>query len=260
MSINFNNKTVFITGASSGIGLACAQLFARAGARLILLARRADRLERLAAQLKAAHDTQSLVFTVDVCDRMAIDKICSELTKPWSDIDVLINNAGLALGKDKVQEALLADWEQMIDTNIKSLFYITHALLPNMLKRNQGHIINMGSIAGRQVYAGGAVYCATKQAVKAFSDALRLDVNGSALRVTCIEPGMVETEFSAVRFKGDVRLSEQTYSGIAALTADDIADAIFYCATRPVHVNIQDMLMTPTAQASVNLIHRETKE
>lgn len=260
MSLDFNNKTVFITGASSGIGLACAQLFARAGARLILVARRADRLESLAAQLKAAQGTQSLVFAVDVCDRMAVEKICSELTKPWSDIDVLINNAGLALGKDKVQEALLADWEQMIDTNIKSLFYITHALLPNMLKRNQGHIINMGSIAGRQVYAGGAVYCATKQAVKAFSDALRLDVNGSALRVTCIEPGMVETEFSQVRFKGDVGLSQQTYAGIAALTADDIADAIFYCATRPVHVNIQDMLITPTAQASVNLIHRESKE
>lgn len=260
MSLSFTNKTVFITGASSGIGLACAQLFAKAGARLILLARRADRLQNLAAQLTAAHGTQSLVFAVDVCDQAAVDKICRELTALWSDIDVLINNAGLALGKDKVQEAVLADWEQMINTNIKSLFYITHALLPNMLKRDQGHIINIGSIAGRQVYAGGAVYCATKQAVKAFNDALRLDVNGSALRVTCIEPGMVETEFSEVRFKGDTLLGKQTYEGMTALTAGDIADAIFYCATRPAHVNIQDMLIMPTAQASASLVHRKSKE
>lgn len=260
MPMNFNNKTVFISGASSGIGLACAQLFAKAGARLILLARRADKLRNLAATLESEHGTQSLVLAMDVRDHSAINKACSELTKPWSEIDVLINNAGLALGKDKVQDSLLADWEQMIDTNIKSLFYITHALLPNMLKRNQGHIINLGSIAGRQVYAGGAVYCATKQAVKAFNDVLRLDLYGSALRVTCIEPGMVETEFSQVRFKGDVTLGKQPYEGMEALSADDIADVIFYCATRPAHVNIQDMLITPTAQVSATLVHRRSKE
>ncbi len=258
--MHFENKTVFITGASSGIGLACAERFAEAGARLILVARRADKLEHLAAELKAKYKAQSKVFPADVCDRIAIDKIFKSLTGPLSEIDVLINNAGLALGKDRIQEALLSDWEQMIDTNIKSLFYITHALLPSMLKRDRGHIINIGSIAGRQVYSGGAVYCATKQAVKAFSEALRLDVNGSALRVTCIEPGMVETEFSEVRFKGNAALGKQTYEGIEALRAEDIADTIFYCATRPAHVNIQDMLITPTAQASASVVYRKTKE
>ncbi|MCD6045889.1 MAG: short-chain alcohol dehydrogenase of unknown specificity [Gammaproteobacteria bacterium] len=260
MSINFNNKTVFISGASSGIGYAAAHLFARAGARLLLLARREDKLRYLAAQLKSEYNTQSLIFAADICDHNAVKKICAGLTSPWSDIDVLINNAGLALGKDKVQTALVEDWEKMIDTNLKGLLYLTHALLPNMLKRNQGHIINLGSIAGRQVYAGGAVYCATKHAVKAFNDALRWDLNGSAIRVSCVEPGMVETEFSQVRFKGDVARSAQEYIGIEVLTPEDIADAIFYCASRPAHVNIQDILITPTAQASVALVHRQPKE
>lgn len=260
MSINFNNKTVFISGASSGIGLACAHLFAKAGARLILLARREDKLLNLATQLKSEYNAQSLIFAVDICKHSAVEKICAGLTAPWSEIDVLINNAGLALGKDKVQAAVLEDWEKMIDTNIKGLLYLTHALLPNMLKRNQGHIINLGSISGRQVYIGGAVYCATKHAVKAFSDALRLDLSGNAIRVSCIEPGMVETEFSQVRFKGDTTRSKQEYSGIQALTPEDIADAIFYCASRPAHVNIQDILITPTAQASASLVHRESKE
>ncbi len=260
MSIDFNNKTVFISGASSGIGLACAHLFAKAGARLILLARREDKLRNLAAELKTEHNAQSLIFVVDICDHSAVEKICAGLTSPWSEIDVLINNAGLALGKDKVQTAVLDDWEKMINTNIKGLLYLTHALLPNMLKRNQGHIINLGSISGRQVYIGGAVYCATKHAVKAFSDALRLDLSGHALRVSCIEPGMVETEFSQVRFKGDTTRSQQEYVGIEALTPQDIADAIFYCASRPAHVNIQDILITPTAQASASLVHRQPKE
>jgi 3-hydroxy acid dehydrogenase/malonic semialdehyde reductase len=260
MSINFNNKTVFISGASSGIGLACAHLFAKAGARLILLARREDNLRNLATQLKSEYNAQSLIFAADICEHSAVEKICAGLTSPWSEIDVLINNAGLALGKDKVQAALLDDWEKMIDTNIKGLLYLTHALLPNMLKRNQGHIINLGSISGRQVYIGGAVYCATKHAVKAFSDALRLDLSGNAIRVSCIEPGMVETEFSQVRFKGDTVRSKQEYIGIQALTPVDIADAIFYCASRSAHVNIQDILITPTAQASASLVHRESKE
>ena len=260
MSTKFNNKTVFISGASSGIGLASAHLFAKAGARLILLARREDKLKSLAAELNTEYNTQSLVFAADICERSAVEKICASLTSPWSGIDVLINNAGLALGKDKAQSSLLDDWEKMIDTNIKGLFCLTHALLPNMVKRNQGHILNLGSIAGRQVYAGGAVYCATKHAVKAFSDALRYDLNGSAIRVSCIEPGMVETEFSQVRFKGDIARSEQEYIGIEVLTPEDIADAIFYCASRPAHVNIQDILITPTAQASVALVHRQPKE
>jgi len=258
MSTNFSNKTVFISGASSGIGRACAQLFAKAGARLILLARREDKLKSLAAELKAEHNTQSLVFAADICEQSAIEKICAGLTSPWSEMDVLINNAGLALGKDKAQSALLEDWEKMIDTNIKGVLYLTHALLPNMVKRNQGHILNLGSIAGRQVYAGGAVYCATKHAVKAFSDALRYDLNGSAIRISCIEPGMVETEFSQVRFKGDVARSSQEYVGLQALTPQDIADALFYCASRPAHVNIQDMLINPTAQASTSLVHRQS--
>jgi NADP-dependent 3-hydroxy acid dehydrogenase YdfG len=260
MSIDFNDKTVFISGASSGIGLACAHLFARAGARLILLARREDKLRNLAAKLKTEHNAQSLIFVADICDPSAVEKTCAGLISPWSEIDVLINNAGLALGKDKVQTALLDDWEKMINTNIKGLLYLTHALLPNMLKRNQGHIINLGSISGRQVYIGGAVYCATKHAVKAFSDALRLDLSGHAVRVSCIEPGMVETEFSQVRFKGDTTRSQQEYVGIEALTPQDIADAIFYCASRPAHVNIQDILITPTAQASASLVHRQSKE
>lgn len=260
MPTNFKNKTIFISGASSGIGYACAQLFAQAGARLILLARREDKLRQLAAQLKSKYNTDSLIFAADICDHPAVEKICASLSSPWSEIDILINNAGLALGKDKVQTALIEDWEKMIDTNIKGLLYLTHALLPKMLQRNQGHIINLGSISGRQVYMGGAVYCATKHAVKAFSDALRLDLSGYALRVSCIEPGMVETEFSQVRFKGDMARSLQEYSGLNPLTPQDIADAIFYCASRPAHVNIQDILITPTAQASVSLIHREPKE
>ncbi len=260
MPVNFNNKTVFISGASSGIGLASAHLFAKAGARLILMARREDKLLHLEQILKAEYNTQSFVFAADITTKNKVQQIAESLTPPWSEIDVLINNAGLALGKDKVQTALLDDWEKMIDTNVKGLLYLTRALLPNMIKRNQGHVINLGSISGRQVYVGGAVYCATKHAVKAFSDALRLDLSGSALRVSCIEPGMVETEFSQVRFKGDLARSHQEYAGIQALTPEDIADALFYCASRPAHVNIQDMLITPTAQASASLVYREPKE
>ena len=206
MSIDFTNKAVFITGASSGIGLASAQLFAKAGARLILLARREDKLRSLIDTLEKEYKTDCLLLTVDICQQQRIDKACAELTGPWSNIDILINNAGLALGKDKVQVGSVADWEQMIDTNIKGLLYVTHALLPNMLARNQGHIINLGSVSGRQVYVGGAVYCATKAAVKMFNDALRLDLSGSALRVTCVEPGMVETGLAAgLNRKGGTR-------------------------------------------------------
>lgn len=257
MNRAMSESVVFITGASSGIGEACAHVFAKAGTKLILLARRETRLSELQKTLADAYNVESIALTVDITDELAISASLQQLPPEWQGIDVLINNAGLALGLDKVQDAQTRDWNAMIDTNIRGLMTMTHALLPDMLKRQRGHIVNMGSIAGQQNYAGGSGYCATKAAVHAFNACLKLDLTGTPIRVTEIAPGMVETEFSQIRFKGDEQKAQSVYQGMQALSADDIADLVYFCVTRPAHVNILSMLVMPTAQSSAGVVHRE---
>lgn len=250
------NRTVLITGASSGIGFACAQQFAQAGANLILAARRQQRLQELTPQLQQAGAGKVHCLGLDVCDRTAVSQAIDALPPEWQTIDVLVNNAGLSRGLDKQQEADIQDWEEMIDTNVKGLLYVTRAVVPGMVNRQQGHVINIGSVAGRQTYAGGSVYCATKAAVKALSEGLKIDLLGTPLRVTNIEPGLVETEFSQVRFHGDNDRAASVYQGMTPLTADDIADAVIYAATRPPHVNISEIFLLPTDQSAATLVHR----
>ncbi|MGA9118087.1 MAG: SDR family oxidoreductase [Bacteroidota bacterium] len=252
-------KIVCITGASSGIGEACALEFARQGCALILSARRLERVERLAAALQSAHGTKTHTGRLDVRDPDAVMNFFEGLPPQWQDIDVLINNAGLSRGLDKLYEGKLPDWEEMIDTNVKGLLYVSRAVVPGMVRRNRGHIINIGSIAGHQVYPGGNVYCASKHAVKALSDGLKMDLLGTAVRVTSIDPGLVETEFSVVRFHGDAGRAAKTYENLKPLTGTDIAEIAVFCATRPPHVNILDTIVVPIAQASVSHVSRDTR-
>lgn len=254
---SLKDKVVFITGASSGIGRSCAEAFAPLGARLLLAARRRDRLDELAAGLEKKHSAAVRVFSLDVRDQPAVEAAVAALPADWSAIEVLVNNAGLSRGLDKLHEGNLQDWEEMIDTNVKGLLYVSRAVIPGMVKRNGGHIINIGSIAGREVYVGGNVYCATKYAVKALSRGLRLDLSGTPIRVSEVAPGLVETEFSVVRYHGDREKAGKAYQGMIPLTGDDIADAVVYCATRPPHVNISEMVVMPTAQAATFLVHRQ---
>lgn len=249
-------KTIFITGASSGIGAACAERFAKEGARLLLCARRIDKLEALAERLKNEFGTEVYNIQLDVSDRAAVTKAINALPKAWQHIDVLVNNAGLAAGLDTVQDGQVDDWETMIDVNVKGLLFVTKALLPRFIEAQSGHIINIGSIAGHEAYPKGAVYCATKSAVNMFTKGLRLDLAGTNVRVTTVDPGAVETNFSNVRFKGDVARAESVYDGIDPLVAADIADIIYFCSSRPAHVNICELIVTPTAQASANFIAR----
>jgi len=251
------NKVVFISGASSGIGHACARAFAQQGAKLILCARRRGHLDRLSGQLSDKYKTKSFLITLDVRNREAVLKTINSLPSQWSAIDILINNAGLARGLDKIHEGDIDDWEEMIDTNVKGLLYMTRAIVPGMIQRGRGDIINIGSIAGHEVYPKGNVYCATKHAVDAITKGLRLDVVGTPLRVCTVDPGLVETEFSIVRFHGDKKRANNVYHGIKPLTAEDIADAILYCATRPGHVQISEMIIFPTAQRSSTVVGRE---
>jgi serine 3-dehydrogenase len=255
---SLENKVVFITGASSGIGRSCARGFARAGARLILGARRLRRLEEFAVKLKRKPGEDILTFALDVRDQPAVERVVKGLPAEWAAIDVLVNDAGLSRGLDKFHEGKLEDWEEMIDVNIKGLLYISRAVIPGMVKRGHGHIINIGSLAGYEVYPGGNVYCATKFAVRALSKGLRLDLNGTPIRVSEVAPGMVETEFSLVRFRGDKERAGKVYQGLTPLSPDDIADAVVYCATRPPHVNISKMIVMPTAQASATLVSRKS--
>ncbi|QBR85250.1 SDR family NAD(P)-dependent oxidoreductase [Legionella israelensis] len=257
--MNFKNKTVFITGASSGIGEACAQEFAAIGARLILAARRKDKLEKIASELNQRYETESCVLVLDVRDKEQVARELNHLLADGQNIDVLINNAGLALSTDVLQEGDVDNWDTMIDTNIKGLLYVTRQVLPGMVARNSGHIINIGSIAGEECYPGGNVYSATKHAVRAISKSLRLDLLGTAIRVTEIAPGAVETEFSIVRFK-EVKRAHAFYKDFVSLVAKDIADAAVYCATRPQHVDIAEMTIMPTAQASANHLYRSDKD
>jgi 3-hydroxy acid dehydrogenase/malonic semialdehyde reductase len=253
-----NDKIIFITGASSGIGRACAQQFAQAGAKLILCARRMDKVKELAAELKKEYGTESLVFELDVRDGEQVKTSIQSLPTLWQRIDVLLNNAGLAAGLETFAEGALEDWEAMIDTNIKGLLYVTKGILPGMIDRDSGHVINIGSIAGHQVYPKGAVYCATKSAVDSITQGLRMDLLGKKIRVSTVDPGAVETNFSMIRFKGDKSRSEAVYAGMTPLSADDVANAVLYCASCPPHVNISEIIIMPTDQAAAGMISRKS--
>ncbi len=253
MTYSVKDKIVFITGASSGIGEACARAFANAGARLLLCARRLDRLQAMAGKL----NVPCHCFALDVRDQAAVHAAIAGLPEEWQAIDVLINNAGLSRGLTKLHEYDLQDVNEMVDTNIKGLVYVTRAVAPGMVARQRGHIINIGSIAGHAVYPNGAVYCATKAAVKSITEGLKMDLNGTPVRVSSVDPGLVETEFSIVRFHGDTERAKKVYEGLRPLTGDDVADVVLFCATRPPHVNINDVVMMPVAQASATIVHRQ---
>lgn len=256
MNQNCRGKTVFISGASSGIGLACAEVFAAGGAKLLLCARRTDLLRQQARELEEKYNAEVFAFELDVQDRRAIEKAWNSLDAKWQEVDVLVNNAGLAAGKDKFFEADIDDWEKMIDTNVKGLLYLSRLVAPGMISRGRGHIINIGSISGYEPYEGGSVYCGTKFMVRALSRAFKMDLQGTPVRVSSVDPGAVETDFSLVRFKGDADKAADVYDGMNPLTAADVADAVYYCATRPPHVNISQMLMLATDQASAYHVHR----
>lgn len=243
------NKIALITGATSGIGEACAKKFAAAGYDLIVTGRRTDRLEQVKSNLLADFPIKILPLTFDVQDRNAVESSLGKLPDTWRQIDVLINNAGLAAGRDLFADADMNDWETMLNTNVHGLLYVTKTVVPWMIARHKGHIINMGSIAAKEVYEKGNVYCASKSAVDALSRAMRIDLLQHHIKVTAIHPGAVETEFSLVRFKGDEAQAAATYKGITPLTASDIADTIFYCAGLPDHVCINDLVITCTQQA-----------
>lgn len=257
MAITLKDKIVLITGASAGIGASSARLFAEAGAKLILCARRKEKLKTLAEQLQKAYKTDLLLLPLDVQKSNEVSSNLESLPSEWKSIDILVNNAGLSRGLDKQYEAPLQDWEEMIDTNVKGVLYMTRAIVPGMVARNQGHVINIGSSAGRYTYTGGSVYCATKAAVKVITEGLKIDLLGTPIRVTNVEPGLVETEFSEVRFRGDEERAKSVYKGMTALTPDDVAESIFFAATRPAHVNISELYMLPTDQSTGTLIHRE---
>ena len=251
------DRVVLITGASSGIGAACAKVFAREGASLILTARRQDRLQTLAKEIETTFDNKVYVSVIDISDRSAVESTLSSLPAPWNEVDILINNAGLSRGLDKLHEGKIQDWEEMIDTNVKGLLYVTRFIVPGMVNRGRGHIINIGSIAGHQTYPGGNVYCATKAAVRALSEGLKLDLFGTPIRVSSVDPGIVETEFSQVRFRGDDRRAEKVYQNTIPLTAEDVAEIVLFCATRPPHVNLSEILVLATAQSSATMIDRK---
>lgn len=248
-----NKKPIaIVTGATSGIGEACARRFHAAGYRVIITGRNAARLKALNEEL--GEDVLPLVF--DVRDREAAEAAIASLPEDWKQIDVLVNNAGLALGLDKEYEGDYRDWDTMIDTNIKGLLYMTRAVVPGMVERSKGHVINIGSVAGDAAYANGNVYCATKAAVKAITDGLRIDIAETPIRVTLLKPGLVETRFSEVRFHGDTDRAANVYKGIVPLTGEDIADAALYAAQAPAHVQIAEMLILATHQANGSVIHR----
>jgi len=253
---SLKNKTALITGASSGIGEACAKQLAKLGAHLIITARRLDRLQALAKELTQQHGITCTPLQLDVRYREDVEEALHKITKQNLCIDLLINNAGLALSSDKLQDGNIDNWETMIDTNVKGLLYVTKAVLPLMLNKNSGHIINIGSIAGHGCYISGNVYCATKHAVRALTQSLRLDLLGTAIRVSEVDPGAVETEFSEVRWNDKAR-AKKFYEDFQPLVADDIADAVVYCATRPLHVNIAELIVFPQAQASLTELYRQ---
>ncbi len=252
-------KTVLITGATSGIGRATAERFAEASYRLIITGRRKERLDELADQLKKDYSVEVLALCFDVRNASEVDKYLGNLPQQWKEIDILVNNAGLASGLNHIDEGYRDDWDRMIDTNVKGLLYVTSVIAPGMVSRESGHIINISSIAGKEVYENGAVYCASKHAVEALSKGMRIDLLRHGIKVTNIAPGMVETEFSLVRFKGDSERASAVYSGIEALRGEDIAGVIFFAATLPDHVCINDVVITPKYQANATVNYRKTK-
>ncbi|NQV78843.1 MAG: SDR family NAD(P)-dependent oxidoreductase [Lutibacter sp.] len=249
-----NQKTAFITGATSGIGKATAQLFAKNNIRLILCGRRSERLIQLKEALSVFTDIITLQF--DVRKKEEVFKAVESLPKEFQKIDILINNAGNAHGLSTIQDGNMDDWDAMIDINVKGLLYVSKAILPKMVERNDGFVVNIGSVAGKEVYLNGNVYCASKYAVNALNKAMRIDLNKHNIRVSAIHPGAVETEFSEVRFKGDITKVKNVYKGFKALQADDIADIIYFVVTRPYHVNIEDLVVYPTAQANTTILNK----
>jgi serine 3-dehydrogenase len=254
--MNLKDARVLVTGASSGIGRSCAEKFAEVGAKLMITARRKDRIDELAAKLKKKYHTDCLAVELDVRSRSAVEKSFSGFPKEWQAVDILVNNAGLSRGLDKLHEGKIDDWEEMIDTNVKGLLYVSRAVIPGMVARGKGTIINIGSIAGHEVYPRGNVYAATKHAVDALTKGMRLDLVDTPVRVCTVDPGLVETEFSMVRFRGDEKKASAVYQNLKPLSPDDIADAVLFCASRPLHVQIAEMIVLPTAQASTTLVHR----
>jgi 3-hydroxy acid dehydrogenase / malonic semialdehyde reductase len=251
-------KTAFITGASAGIGEATARAFAAGGARLLLAARRKERLDALKLELLKAGAAEVHSIALDVRHREEVESAISGLPAEWQAIDILVNNAGLSRGLDKLYEGDPGDWDEMIDTNVKGLLYVTRAVVPGMIERGSGHVVNLGSTAGELTYPKGAVYCATKAAERSINDGLRQDVLGTPIRVTSVDPGMVQTNFSEVRFRGDLDRAAKVYEGVTPLTPEDVADTIFWAVTRPAHVNIARILLTPVDQANSLLFNRRT--
>ena len=251
------DKIVLITGASSGIGAGCARKFASQGARLILNGRNLEKLESIKQEIETTYHTQVYLLPFDVRDRKAASTALSTLPEEWKAIDTLINNAGLVSGTDLEQEGNLDEWDIVIDTNIKSLLAMTRMVVSGMVERGRGHIINIGSIAGDMAYPGGSVYCATKAAVKALSDGLRIDLVDTPLRVTLIKPGLVETNFSIVRYRGDKAQADHVYEGIHPLNGEDIAETVYFAASVPEYMQIAEMLVMPTNQATGTIVHRK---
>lgn len=251
----FDGKRVFITGVTSGIGAATAEAFAREGAELVVAGRREELLKEKAKGWSDAYDCDVAALVLDVSSRPDLEGIARDHAN-LLDVDLLINNAGLALGRDPMQEADLDDWEQMVNTNLLGTLYLTRLVLPHMLRRGSGHIVNLGSVAGRWTYPGGGVYCATKAAITAITEGLRMDLLGKNIRVTNIEPGMVETEFSLVRHKGDAKQARAVYADTRPLLPEDVAETILWACSRPAHVNVQELVLYPTDQAHVGQVHR----
>ncbi len=258
MAESLKGKIVIVTGASAGIGKACAEYFAAEGAKLILAARRTEHLKILSDSLRNQYGTESVWYQLDVRERDEVKNIVEGLPNEWKSVDILINNAGLSQGLDKIQDGDIDDWERMLDTNVKGLLYVTRAVLPSMLQRGKGHIINISSIAGYSVYPRGNVYCASKFAVRALNEGMLIDTVDTPIKITSVSPGLVDTEFSTVRFKGNKERAATVYKGIDALTADDIAEAVIFCATRPAHANVTELTMLATNQATGAIVHRET--
>jgi len=251
------SKIALITGATSGIGEACAHVFAREGYSLVLTGRRLERLEKLANHLNSKYDVEIAIASFDVRDRVQVTENLEGIPAQWKNVDVLINNAGLSQGLDPIQNGNIDDWETMIDTNVKGLLYVSRIVSNWMIENGKGHIINLGSIAGKEVYLNGNVYCATKHAVDALNKGMRIDLLPHGIKVTAIHPGAVETEFSEVRFKGDKERAKKVYDGFEPLVAQDVAETIWFVASRPPHVNINDLVIMPTAQATAGNIFRK---
>ena len=260
MESSFRDKTAFVTGASRGIGAACARAFAERGVRLVLCARRAEPLELLVESLRKDFGADIHAFTCDVRDAAAVDQHVADLPASFADIDILVNNAGLARNLVGAHEMPLEDIDDMVDTNVKGLLYVTRAVVPGMVDRGTGHVVNIGSTAGHEVYPGGTVYCGTKHAVGAITRGLKIDLHGTPIRVSTVDPGLTETDFSIVRFRGDEERAARVYADTRPLVAEDVAEAVLWCLSRPARVNIAEVIMTTVDQSSATLVHRTQSE